>query len=90
MFGVFACFILSGCAATYVAPTAPEPDTARMIPGTQSALMAAAKQALTADGYQITSADSTAGTISTAPRALLLTPDPYTLDDYSVALGMGR
>lgn len=72
--GVCACFVLSGCAATYVAPTARTPDTAIAIPGSQNALMAATKQALVTTGFQITGADDAAGTISTAPRAMHLTP----------------
>jgi hypothetical protein len=44
------------------------------IPGSQSALMAATKQALVTSGFQITSADEAAGTISTASRAMRLTP----------------
>jgi len=72
--GVCVCFVLGGCAATYVAPTARAPDTAMAIPGSQSELMAATKQALVTSGFQITSADDAAGTISTAPRAMRLTP----------------
>ena len=36
--------------------------------------MAAATRALTIDGFDITSSDAAAGTISTAPRHLRLTP----------------
>lgn len=71
---ICACIALTGCAATYVAPTAHAPDTSMSIPASQAALTSAAKQALIADGFQITSADAAAGTISTAPRALRLTP----------------
>jgi hypothetical protein len=65
---------LGGCAATYVMPTIHAPDTSMSIQGSQASLMAAATQALTVDGFDITSSDAAAGTISTAPRALHLTP----------------
>ncbi len=71
---IAACFVIAGCAATYVAPTEMQPVTSLAIPGSPAKLMDAAKQALVADGFQITSADSTAGVLSTAPRPMRLTP----------------
>lgn len=76
---------VAGCAATYQAPTTTAIDTTFTIDGTQANLLRATKQALVAEGYQITAADDRAGVISTAPREARLTP---ALADCGTTMGL--
>lgn len=66
---------LAGCAATYTMPTATPPSVSATINAPSPQIMAAAKRALIAEGYQITSADENAGTIATALKSQRLWPE---------------
>lgn len=67
--------VVSGCAATYAAPTAPNQTATSKTSSTKAQVLVAARKALVSAGYQITSFDDAAGVISTAPRDLHVTPD---------------
>jgi hypothetical protein len=71
---LIASLALAGCAATYVAPPVPNQSAAVAITKPKPEILAAARRALVAAGYQITSFDDAAGIISTAPRDQHLTP----------------
>ena len=71
---VAAGILISGCAYTYKPPQVSAVVPSRVFTGSQEALMEVAQQALTTSGYQITSVDKSAGTISTAPLNFHLSP----------------
>ncbi|MEO6968246.1 MAG: hypothetical protein ABI132_07315 [Rhodanobacteraceae bacterium] len=66
--------LLSSCAATYKAPDTTTATTSVAVSASEADILRAAKQALVADGYQLTNSDDSAGVISTAPRDLHVTP----------------
>ena len=82
---LLSCIWAAGCATTYKQPTTVAPDTSQRIVGNPQALLRAAKQVLVSEGFQITSADETAGVVSTAPRDIRLTPE---LADCGTTLGL--
>ena len=65
---------LIGCAGTYAPPVTREHLTATTVGATKTDIFRTAQQVLVTEGYQITNADEMAGTISTAPRNLRVTP----------------
>ncbi|MCE0860681.1 hypothetical protein LU674_013185 [Pseudomonas alloputida] len=71
---IAAAVFISGCAATYQAPTIQSVNAVSNTTASKEQVLMAAKRALVADGYQITSFDDAAGVISTAPKQVKLTP----------------
>jgi hypothetical protein len=67
-------FLLVGCAMTYEQPRTLAQVIRTSVPGTKAEILRISKQVLVAEGFQITSADESAGIISTAPRNLRVTP----------------
>lgn len=67
--------MVAACAMTYEAPTAIAPRVSQPVNAAQKTIMDTAEQVLVGDGYQITYANDAAGTISTAPRDLHVTPE---------------
>ncbi len=67
--------LIAGCAVTYKAP--PGQYEAKSTSATKSKveLLKASKRVLVSESNQITNSDDDAGTISTAPRNLRLTPE---------------
>ena len=65
---------LSGCAATYETPRSLAQNATGTYSASQPDALKAARRALVNSGYQITAADDSSGTISTAPRDLRLSP----------------
>ncbi|MGO9175467.1 MAG: hypothetical protein ACLQED_04915 [Desulfobaccales bacterium] len=63
------------CAGTYQPPKAIAPESSLLFQNSKIAVFKAAQQVLIAEGYQITNANEASGTISTARRALQLTPE---------------
>lgn len=76
---------VTGCAATYTAPSSQAPVTSQNISGSSTTLLRATKQVLISEGFQITNVDDSAGVISTAPRDMRLTPE---LADCGTTLGL--
>lgn len=64
-----------GCAYTYQPPKTIAPETSVLFQKSKGAVFKAAQHVLVTEGYQITNANESAGTISTAPRTLRLTPE---------------
>jgi hypothetical protein len=62
--------VLSGCAATYKAPMSPNRTASADVPNSKVEILAAARRALVASGYQITAFDDASGIVSSAPRDL--------------------
>ena len=67
--------LISGCAVTYKAPTSQYEAKSTAATKSKVELLKASKQVLVGEGNQITNSDEDAGTISTAPRNLRLTPE---------------
>lgn len=63
-----------GCAMNYTGPQALSVNATEPLSQPKATILIAAKRALVADGYQITSQDDGSGIISTAPRDMRLTP----------------
>ncbi|MFO6103499.1 hypothetical protein [Pseudomonas aeruginosa] len=66
--------ILTGCVATYEAPSRAETSIVRPISTDVSKTVTAAKRVLISMGYQVTEADASAGVVSTAPKKIKLSP----------------
>jgi hypothetical protein len=66
----------TACASTYLPPPADEslPQTSITVPALKADILQAAKRILILEGYRIISSDDAAGTLSTAPRNLHVSP----------------
>jgi hypothetical protein len=76
---------LTGCAATYKEPIITPQNYSYTTKNDTKALIQASKQALIAEGFQITNADDSAGVISTAERTIRLKPE---MADCGTTLGL--
>ena len=66
--------LLVACASTYVPPTSTAPVVMSAVSASKAEILRAAKVVLVSEGFQITNSDESAGTISTAPRNLRVSP----------------
>lgn len=74
-FAIFSLTLTIACAMTYQQPQTVAPESSILFQGSKASMFKAAQQAIVAEGYQITNSNESAGTISTAPRTVRLTPE---------------
>ena len=68
--------LLCSCGVpTYVRPNTPDQSASASVQGTQAQILDAAVKTLVQDGYEVTTVDNASGLISTAPRAMQVTPE---------------
>jgi hypothetical protein len=67
-------FLLTGCAATYRPPVPINTSASANIQASKTAIFQTARRVLVSEGFQITNADESSGTISTAFRNYRLSP----------------
>jgi hypothetical protein len=67
--------LLSACAeASFVRPDIPNQSASASVQSSKAQILSAAVKTLVEDGYQVTVVDNASGLISTAPRAVTVTP----------------
>ena len=67
--------VIVGCAITYKSPMTRAEVVSSSIVKSNADILRISKRVLVSDGNQVTNSDEAAGTISTAPRNLRLTPE---------------
>jgi hypothetical protein len=83
-------FLLSACAeATFLRPDTPNQSASGSVQSSKAQILGAAVKTLVEEGYQVTVVDNASGLISTAPRAMPVTPAQADCGRFKGPLGSG-